>query len=185
MSEFHQVLDHIRSVSRTEAGKSRLFERLIKTYFEQDPLYRDRFADVSLWSDWAAARPGFDRADIGVDLVAEERAGGFCAVQCKCYAPGTRISKGRLDFFISASARDPFTARIVVDTGDEWGPNAKRSIDRLKPECAVLRPPAVLPGGRTGSPVRLQGRRARDVGGSRRVRVAGPPRDQGRERDQP
>ena len=139
MSEFHQVLDHIRSVSRTEAGKGRLFERLIKTYFEEDPLYRDRFGDVSLWSDWAAARPGFDRADIGVDLVAEERTGGFCAVQCKCYAPGTRISKGHLDSFISASARDPFTARIVVDTGDEWGPNAKRTIDRLKPECAVLR----------------------------------------------
>ena len=139
MSEFHQVLDHIRSVSRTEAAKGWLFERLIKTYFEEDPLYRDRFADVSLWSDWAAARPGFDRADIGVDLVAEERTGGFCTVQCKCYAPGTRISKGHLDSFISASARDPFTARIVVDTGDEWGPNAKRTIDRLKPECAVLR----------------------------------------------
>ena len=29
-----------------------------------------------------------------------------------------------LDSFISASARDPFTSRIVVDTGDEWGENA-------------------------------------------------------------
>ena len=47
------------------------------------------------------------------------------AVQCKFYAPGTRISKDDLDSFISASARDPFTRRIVVDTGHEWGRNAK------------------------------------------------------------
>ena len=95
--------------------KGRLFERLIKTYFEQDPLYRDRFASVSLWSDWAAGQSGFGSTDIGVDLVAEERAGGFCAVQCKCYAPGTRISKGHLDSFISASARDPFTALRIAE----------------------------------------------------------------------
>ena len=139
MSSFQQVLDHIRATSESEAQKGRLFERLMKTYFEQDPLYHDRFASVSLWSDWAAEQYGFDGTDIGVDLVAEERTGGHCAVQCKCYAPGTRISKGHLDSFISASARDPFTSRIVVDTGDEWGDNARRTLDRLKPECSVLR----------------------------------------------
>ena len=139
MSSFQRVLDQIRSISDTEAGKGRLFERLMRTYFEQDPLYRDRFAQVTLWAEWASARPGFDGTDIGVDLVAEERSGGFCAVQCKCHAPGTRISKAHVDSFISASARDPFTARIVVDTGDEWGPNARKTIEGLKPECAVLR----------------------------------------------
>ena len=139
MTSFHQVLHHIRATSESEAQKGRLFERLMKTYFEQDPLYHDRFASVSLWSDWAAAQHGFDGTDIGVDLVAEERAGGYCAVQCKCYAPGTRISKAHLDSFIAASARDPFTSRIVVDTGDEWGPNARRTLDRVKPECSVLR----------------------------------------------
>ena len=40
-----------------------------------------------------------------VDLVAEERGGGFCAIQCKCYALGTQIAKSHLDSFISASAR--------------------------------------------------------------------------------
>ena len=38
----------------------------------------------------------------------------FGVFQCKCYAPGTRISKPHLDSFIAASARDPFTARIVT-----------------------------------------------------------------------
>ena len=136
---FQQVLHHIRSIAGTEAEKGRLFERLMKAYFEKDPLYRDRFSRVWLWTEWAATRHDFDGADTGIDLVAEERDGGNCAVQCKCYAPGTRISKADLDSFISASARDPFTARIVVDTGDEWGTNAVKTITGLKPACSVLR----------------------------------------------
>lgn len=97
---FQRVLDHIRSIAGSEFEKGRLFERLMKRYFQQDPLYRDRFSKVWLWSDWAATRPGFSAKDTGIDLVAEEREGGVCAIQCKCYAPGTRISKKHLDSFI-------------------------------------------------------------------------------------
>ena len=136
---FQKTLDHIRSIAGSEAEKGRLFERLMKAYFVKDPLYAERFSDVRLWSEWAGSRPGFDAIDTGIDLVAEEREGGHCAIQCKCYAPGTRISKPDLDSFIAASARDPFTARIVVDTGDGWGPNAVKTIRPLKPACAVLR----------------------------------------------
>ena len=136
---FQNVLDHIRAVAGSEVEKGRLFERLMKAYFEQDPLYRDRFSDVWLWSQWTETRPDFAGGDTGIDLVAAERAGGYCAIQCKCYAPGTRMSKAHLDSFVSASAREPFTARIVVDTGDEWGPNAAKTIAPLKPACAVLR----------------------------------------------
>ena len=136
---FQQVLDHIRSIADSEFDKGQLFERLMKTYFTQDPLYRDRFSEVWLWSEWAAQRPDFDGKDTGIDLVAKEREGGYCAIQCKCYAPGTRISKSHLDSFISASAREPFTARIVVDTGDEWGPTAVKTIKPLTPACSVIR----------------------------------------------
>ena len=136
---FKRTLDQIRSIADTEVQKGRLFERLMKTYFTEDPLYKERFSKVWRWSEWAQHQRGFDGADTGIDLVAEERAGGYCAIQCKCYAPGTQISKPHLDSFISASARDPFTARIVVDTGDEWGPNAVKTIRPLKPACSVLR----------------------------------------------
>ena len=136
---FQRTLDHIRSIADSEAHKGRLFERLMKTYFGEDPVYKERFSQVWLWSEWASIQPGFDGADTGIDLVAEEREGGYCAIQCKCYAPGTRISKPHLDSFIAASARDPFTARIMVDTGDEWGPNARNTIESLKPACSVLR----------------------------------------------
>ena len=136
---FQDVLDQIRSMAESESHKGRLFERLMKTYFREDPIYADRFSNVWLWSEWSRRMPGFDGADLGIDLVAEEHSGGYCAIQCKCYAPKTRISKPHLDSFISASARDPFTARIVVDTGDAWGPNAVKTVKGLTPPCAVLR----------------------------------------------
>ena len=136
---FQRVLDQIRSIAGTEAEKGRRFERLMKVYFEKDPLYRDRFSHVWMWSEWAASRNDFDGGDSGIDLVAEESDGGHCAIQCKCHAPGTRISKSHLDSFIAMSAREPFTARMVVDTGDQWGPNAAKTINGLKPACSVLR----------------------------------------------
>ena len=138
-SGFEDALQHIRSTAGTEAAKGRLFERLMKRYFSEDPLYRDRFANVWLWPEWAAERPEFDARDTGIDLVAEERDGGHCAIQCKCYAPDTRIAKTDLDSFISASARNPFTGRMVVDTGAEWGSNARKTIEGLTPRCGVLR----------------------------------------------
>jgi len=153
---FQQALDHIRSISETEAQKGRLFERLMQAYFREDPLYQERFSQVWLWQEWvphfneeetrrAAQQPDsgpplrFDLNDIGIDLVARERDGGWCAIQCKCYAPGTRIAKKHLDSFVSASARDPFTSRIFVDTGDSWGLNALKTLRGLKPACIVLR----------------------------------------------
>ena len=137
---FHAALAHIRAAAGTEAAKGRLFERLIKRWFELDPLYADRFARVSLWREWAAERPGFDGRDTGIDIVAEERGGGVCAVQCKCYAPDTPISKPDIDSFIAASNRDPFTARILVHTADKWGANAEKTVRGLNPRCQVLRP---------------------------------------------
>ena len=136
---FQQTLDQIRAESGSQAGRGALFERLVKRYFREDPLYADRFSDVWLWSEWASKRTDFTGQDTGVDLVAEEREGGCCAIQCKFHAPGTRISKDALDSFISASARDPFTGRMVVDTGHTWGPNAVKTIEGLTPACQVVR----------------------------------------------
>ena len=138
-SGFQQVLDHIRQKSRSEAQKGRYFERLMKKYLLVDPIYRDRFSDVYLYSEWAQIRDDFSGADTGIDLIAAERDGGFCAIQCKCYAAGTRISKAHLDSFIAASAREPFTSRMFIDTGDSWGTNARKTIESVKPACTVLR----------------------------------------------
>ena len=136
---FQGALNYIREVAPSESHKGRFFEKLMQAYFREDPIYKKRFSEVRLWSEWAAYRTDFDGIDIGIDLVAQEADGGYCAIQCKCYAPDTQITKGHLDSFIAASAREPFTARIVVDTGGEWGPNAYRIIEALKPACQVIR----------------------------------------------
>ena len=135
---FQQALSHIREDAETLFSQGRLFERLMKRYFHEDPLYSDRFSDVSLYGEWARHQTGFDAQDTGIDLVAAEGGGGFCAIQCKCYAPSTRIQKSHIQSFVAASARDPFTARLIVDTGAAWGNTAKKTIKHLKPTCQVL-----------------------------------------------
>ena len=132
---FYNALNYIRENANTQYGKGRLFERLIRSYLLEDPFYQKRFSEVYLWSEWAELRPEFDGVDIGIDLVAQERDGGYCAIQCKCYAENTRIAKGHLDTFISASAREPFTARMFVDTGSDWSVNLRRTLDGLQPPC--------------------------------------------------
>ncbi len=136
---FQNTLDHLRSIADSTAHQGRLFERLMKTYFTEDPHYKGRFSQVWLWSEWVRHMPGFKGTDTGIDLVAEENQGGYCAIQCKCYAAGTRISKPHLDSFISASARKPFTGRLFVDTGDSWGPTARNTIRALSLPFQVLR----------------------------------------------
>ena len=118
---FQSVLNYIREKATSERQKGDLFERLMLKYFSEDPDYKEEFSKVYLWQQWAALRPEFDGRDIGVDLVAEKHDGSFCAIQCKCYAPDTRISKPDIDSFISASASDLFTSRILVNTGGELG----------------------------------------------------------------
>ena len=136
---FQSTLDYIREAAQSERQKGDLFERLMLTYFTEDPDYKQQFSEVYLYKDWAALQTGYDANDIGIDLVAKERDGGYCAIQCKCYAENTRISKPHLDSFIAASASERFTSRLIVDTGGEWGPNALRTIDPIKDKLRIIR----------------------------------------------
>ena len=120
----------------SEASKGRLFERLMKAYFMQRPaLSRTGSLKVWLWADWAIhAHTGFDGTDTGIDLVADgARWRLLCAIQCKCYMRlhDSDFKKAHLDSFIAASTREPFTTLLVVDTGAEWGPNARKLVEKL------------------------------------------------------
>ena len=132
---FYGALNYIRENADTEYGKGRYFERLIRAYLLEDPFYKKRFSEVYLWSEWGQLRPEFDGKDMGIDLVAKELDGGYCAIQCKCYAEDKRISKADLDSFISESNREPYTARMFVDTGKSWSANLLKAIDGLQPPC--------------------------------------------------
>jgi len=63
--------------------------------------------------------------------VARERdGGGYCAIQCKFYAPDHHLQKADIDSFFTASGKHPFTSRIVISTTDKWGANAEAALEQ-------------------------------------------------------
>ena len=134
---FQRALDYIRDISDSQFEKGKLFERMMKVFFQEDPIYKERFSKVWLWDEWVSEQ-GRNRGDLGIDLVAEEGEGEYCAIQCKCYSDTTAIQKKHIDSFIAESNRTPYTSRIIVDTGSKWGPNALKAIEGLNPECQVI-----------------------------------------------
>ena len=135
---FQGALNYIRESTATEYGKGYEFERLMKQYLSVDPLYKERFTDVYLWREWAALHTEYDGVDTGIDLVARESNGEYCAIQCKCFAEDTRVTKPQIDSFVAASAAKVFTKRILVHTGAELGPNVRRTIEPLGPNFQVI-----------------------------------------------
>ena len=132
------VINYLRDEASSRYRVGNEFERLIKKYLRVDPLYRNRFGDVWMWKEWAALRTDFDATDIGIDLVAQESSGEYCAIQCKCFAENTRVSKPQIDSFIAASASSDFTKRILVHTGGDLGANVRRTIEPLGADFQVI-----------------------------------------------
>ncbi|MHB1711221.1 MAG: DEAD/DEAH box helicase [Acidimicrobiales bacterium] len=117
------LFEKIRSHVPTAQGQGQVFERLIKTFLSEDPLFAQRFSQVWLWSEWPG-RAG--ERDTGIDLVAKERDGGLCAIQCKFYGQDHYIARGDIDTFLVASGRNPFTSRLFVSTTERWSTNAEK-----------------------------------------------------------
>lgn len=113
----------IRETVPTTVGQGQVFERLMKAFLTEDPMFSQRFKRVWLWSEW----PGrHGEPDTGIDLVAEEVDGGVCAVQCKFYADRQRIHREDIDTFLAASGRAPFTSRLFISTTERWSANAEK-----------------------------------------------------------
>jgi len=117
------------------------FERLMQRTLQCHPdVYGpQRFAQVWRWAEWPEREALGYGADIGIDLVAEQTetaGGGLCAIQTKAYAAG-RVDKGAVDSFISASATDDFTARLLVLTAPPTA-QARLMIEKASPRCEVL-----------------------------------------------
>ena len=125
------LFEVIRSRVTTAQGQGQVFERLVKAFLSEDPLFRERFSRVFLWQEWPGRK---GERDTGIDLVAEERDGGVCAVQCKFYGEGQYIGREDIDSFLVASARRPFTARLLVSTTERWSANAEKVLaDQIVP----------------------------------------------------
>jgi predicted helicase len=129
MTAIDRILQSYRDAAVTEREKGTYFERLGLAFFLNDPVQSEEYEAVWTWSEWAKAN-GRDGKDVGIDLVAKLRnEDGFAAIQAKFYAADTRIQKANIDSFISASGKEPFRRRVVLDTTErEWGSNAEEMI---------------------------------------------------------
>lgn len=79
---FEEMLARLREHARTARDKGSLFERLMAGYVKTEPRYADLFDEVWRWEDWPFRWTGHD---VGIDLVAKEKNGGYWAIQCKFY----------------------------------------------------------------------------------------------------
>lgn len=129
MSALDDLISSYRDAAVTKREKGTYFERLVQAYLTFDPVQREEISQVWTWADWAKEN-GWNGKDVGIDLVAKLRnEEGFAAVQCKFYAAKHRIQKSDIDSFISASGKEPFRRRIVVDSTEvAWGSNAEEMI---------------------------------------------------------
>ena len=135
MPHFNEALDYLRDRATDLSGMGRSFERLMKTALTREPgILGDRFERVWLWHEWL----GRDGPDTGIDLVAEEREGGLCAIQCKFFDPHNPVPKKAIDSFMSASEPARFTARMIVNTGGNIQKNALKTLEASPKPCKVL-----------------------------------------------
>ena len=123
------LLISYREAARTERDKGTYFERLSIAYLSHDPLQVEQYEDIKPYALWADEQ-GWDGRDTGIDLVAKLKdEEGYAAIQCKFYDAAYRIRKEDIDSFISASGKEPFKRRVIIDTTERtWSENAETMI---------------------------------------------------------
>jgi predicted helicase len=122
----YDILNEFRQAQTSNRDLGDKFERLMAAYLVTDPLYKDKYSDVWLWTEWPGRK---NQPDTGIDLVAQERATGeYCAIQCKFYDPNYALQKGDIDSFFTTSGKAPFTSRMIISTTDKWSKHAEEAL---------------------------------------------------------
>lgn len=127
---FDDILTKIRGEANNSRDLGDRFERVMLDFFKADRHYRNRFGNrVWLWKRWARDND-ISRPDEGIDIVAQERNGDLCAVQCKCYADDGSIDLKALGTFMAASKTYNMKNLILVYTGDHITEKAEHHLKK-------------------------------------------------------
>ena len=137
MSSFFNLITTYRTSAKSEREKGIYFELLCIKYFENEPAYADLFTKVQTYTEWAKEQ-GLTGKDTGIDLVATDKDGGFCAIQCKLYDADRKVSKSEIDSFLSAASKTYFKSRIIVSTTNEWSQNALDTLENQDPPVTKI-----------------------------------------------
>lgn len=126
----YDVVDAIRRECASESDKGSRFERAVRFYLKNDPLWRGRLEEVWLWAD----APTNDGRDIGIDLVAKDREdGAYWAIQCKCYDEESSLDYRTVATFYGAvGTGETYAHNMIVSTTEHFGPNLDRAAGKWR-----------------------------------------------------
>ena len=142
ISSFYDLIEKYCAESLSEAEKGTKFEELIRSYLFMLPKFHGLFSKVWLWHDFPFRKDFGSGHDLGIDLVALTVSGEYWAIQCKCYASDTYITKESVDTFLSTSGKKfsdneliprTFSRRLWIATTDKWSDNAESTLENQVP----------------------------------------------------
>ena len=91
-------------------------------------MFKQKFSQVWMLAD-VPKEYGIPRRDVGIDLVAKDRVTDqLVGIQCKYYAPGTKIYKGMIDSFLNEIGKAYYSNGIIVTTSSEWSRDAEEAL---------------------------------------------------------
>src|SRR5690625_7641396 len=117
---FVSLVKEIDAEYRTQRDRGTLFELLVKTYLENEPMYQRLFDEIWMLSE-VPNEYSIPKTDTGVDLVAKKRkSGDLVAIQCKYYSKDTKIRKEDIDSFLNEVGKSYYSEGLIVTTTDQW-----------------------------------------------------------------
>ena len=158
-----------RMATKGQLGKGKFFEPVVKTILETAPEFRSQYRKVWLWDDY----PDRGGADLGIDLVAEDKQGERIAIRAKCYAPDGKLTWHDLStFYGDAMGRAEIKQLMLVTTTDNVSRNARKQLTGAQKPCAIWTRSDLL---KLGIPPRT---RLKDLGRAPRAKRFKPRRHQ-------
>ena len=137
MTALSHLLDTYRNASASEREKGTYFEELTVCYLRNEATYKDLYAKVWTYAEWAAEQ-GLGKNDAGIDLVAQTHTGDVHAIQCKLFATDYKLQKADIDSFFTASGKKPFVHRVIVSTTNHWSANAEDALIDQQPPVSKI-----------------------------------------------
>lgn len=113
--------------------RGKQFEHFVKWFLKTEPEWSTQVEKIWLWKDY----PDRWGKDCGIDLVFKHKNGETWAVQAKCYAPTTSITKSDMDTFLSESMLHGIDNLLLITTTNMLAPNAKQVCEAPKAKPVI------------------------------------------------
>lgn len=129
VKSFVSLVREIDTEYRTQRDRGTLFELLVKTYLENEPVYQRLFKNVWMLNE-IPEEYNIPKVDTGVDLVARKaKTGELVAIQAKYYDKDTTIQKSHIDSFLNEVGKKYYAEGLIITTTDKWSKNADKALD--------------------------------------------------------